>query len=398
MLLASHCAVPTTRDILALMSEQPAGREPEPPAPDPPHVLLIVDRDGFERFGPMFRQLGFALSNEGMRVSLLTDDLPAAQTLDGTPVIDYFTPHLSGWQAWRLGPRLDELFPDPPDLVHLWGAPALGRISRWTRRNNIPLVIHLTGLDDVRTLRHHRTRPHERVVALAPSLADAWSSRLAATDDDLECRLAPVGLLPPREAGPLLTPERTLGLLCAGALAQPAGLISLLEAVAQLRAASAELHLVLTGPDEEVHEAWRLIRARSLQDSVTLTQGRALWAQAAHGCDVFIAPAVRPQLDLPALWAMAAGRLVLAARGQHADWFIDDETCWLFDPASPAELVALLRRAVERLPAAHGLARSAAAYVARRHGITALASRLVETYRAARGLPATPVTGPRLHA
>ncbi|MBU0638858.1 MAG: glycosyltransferase, partial [Planctomycetes bacterium] len=152
-----------------------ANKESSPPIP---HVLHVADAGAFARFGRMFRQLGLALSDEGVRVSLLTDDVEAAAELDGTPVADHVFRPLSGWGVWRLHGFLRRQFEPPPDVVHVWGATCLGYLSDWTLSSNAALVIHVTSLDDVERLKRRGVRGNERLIAACDEygelLRDRW--------------------------------------------------------------------------------------------------------------------------------------------------------------------------------------------------------------------------------
>jgi len=340
-------------------------------------VLHVADSDVMVRFGRMFRELGLALSDEGVRVALLTDDARAAAALDGTPVEDLHVPALGGWRGWRLATYLRNLEP-PPDLVHLWGTTGLHALSGWTAVRGAPLLIHCVSVADVERLDRRGVRPHEQVLAACTAFARSLHERAAGP---IEAEAIPPALLARATAEEPLSRERTPGVLWCGKLAAGNGLPVLLQAVERLRVRSQELHLALIGRGPAKRSLWRELRARKLLDCVSLLDEPAMWPAALYGADILILPTCQRELWLAPLEAMAGGRLVIASRDQLADWLIEDQTCHMFAPGDADELAACISRAVARHPQTLAVTRAAAEYVRRTHTVAGLAARLVAHYR-----------------
>ena len=152
----------------------PGAKKEMPPAI--PHVLHVVDKEVFARFGRMFRQLGIALSDEGVRVSLLTDDTEAAAELDGTPIAERLFRPLRGWGVWRLHSYLRREFEPPPDIVHVWGTAALGFLSEWTLQSGATLLIHTTSLNNFDYLSRRGVRDNEILLAACDHYGSCYDS------------------------------------------------------------------------------------------------------------------------------------------------------------------------------------------------------------------------------
>ena len=338
-----------------------ANKESSPPIP---HVLHVADAGAFARFGRMFRQLGLALSDEEVRVSLLTDDVEAAAELDGTPVADHVFQPLRGWGVWRLHSFLRRQFDPPPDVVHVWGATCLGYLSDWTLSANAALVIN------------------ERLIAACDEYGELLRDRWPTLADSFRA-LKPSLLLPASVPG-LSVRGKTLGLLWSGSLDKCCGLGVVIEAVARLRAKNCDLQVGLIGRGPATREIWQEIRRQGVQDSFSMIAEPKLWDQAMAGADIYVVPACQHELSLAPLLAMALGKVVVASRDQVADWFIEDETSLQFTPRSAAELAYHVTRTADAHPNVLAMARGASEYVHRHHAVTDLAVELAGLYHTLR--------------
>ncbi len=351
-----------------------------------PHVLHVVDAGVFARFGRMFRQLGLALSDEGVRVSLLTDDVQAAAELDGTPIADHVFQSLSGWGVWRLHSFLRRQFDPPPDVVHVWGTTSLGYLSDWTLNSNVALVIHVTALRDVERLKRRGVRGNEQLLAACDEYGELLRERWPTLADSV--RVLKPALLLPEKVPSLSVRGKTLGLLWSGSLDKQCGLKVLIEAVTRLREKKCDLQVGLIGRGPAAREIWQEIRRRRVQDSFSMIAEPNLWDQALAGADVFVVPVCQHELSLAPLLAMALGKVVVASRDQVADWFIENETSLQFTPGSAAELAHQITRTADAHPNVLAMARGASEYVHRHHAVTDLAVELAALYhtlRQARG-------------
>lgn len=349
-------------------------------------MLHVADGDAFVRFGRMFRQLGLALSNEGVDVALLTDDAEAAAGLDGTPVIDYFIRSLRQTWRWRLESHLRRAFPRAPDIVHLWGTQGLAGLSAWTSGINAPLIVHLTSGDDVLAIRQRGLRAHEQPVVMCRAHADALvphlaAGRAAAAGGGVDVEIVPPALLAPAAVADARPGERTIGLVWSGRIDVDAGLEVLIGAVALLRQRGVDLQLALIGEGPDTDRVWRRIADYGVADRVSLTGGLKIWDQVLPGADVCVVPARQQRLTLAPLLAMASGNLVIASDDQPADWFVADQTALLFPAGEPRALASQLQRFAERHPGAMAVRRAAREYVMQHHSVTQAARRLVRLYR-----------------
>lgn len=360
-----------------MASSSAAGAKKERPAPIP-HVLHVADAGVFARFGRMFRQLGLALSDEGVRVSLLTNDAVAVAELDGTPVTAHLFRPLGGWGAWRLPGFLQRQFDPPPDVIHLWGTAHLGSLSEWAQLSDTPVLIHVISSRDIESLKHRSPRSNEQPIAACKEYGKLLRERWPMPADSLHV-LKPA-LLVPEKVLDLSVRGKTLGLLWSGTLDKHCGLEVLIEAVERLHAKECDLQVALIGRGPATRQIWQEIRQRGVQECFSLIAEPNLWDQAMMGADVCVVPTCQRDLSLAPLLAMALGKVVIAARDQVAEWFIEDETSLQFTPGSAVELAYHIMRTAAGHPNVLAVARAAAKYVHRNHAVTDLASELARLY------------------
>lgn len=361
------------------MSSSSVIRLPVEPPPAPLRVLLAADADFSRRFGRMLRQFGLGLNDAGLTVQLVTDDRAALAELEATPIEPVGCSGLHGWRSWRLASELDDEVERAPDLVHVWGARSFPALARWAARRGRPLLVHALSVRDVERLRGHRARPGE----YAAAGCGAFQAQLRAHwPVERVTRVIPPALFITEDLSgkPARELRGTLGILWDGRVDRESGLATLLDAVGQLRAQQRDVQLVLIGNGPAEHAFWRTIRARGLSDCVSLIGERRLWNSAIWGADVYVVPAPQTELSLGPLLAMALARIVIAARGQPAEWFIDNETAWLFAPRAANELAGLLARAADDAAAARALAARSAQYVRDHHAVSRLTVELAAVY------------------
>jgi hypothetical protein len=337
-------------------------------------VLHVVSAAVLARWGPMLRKTLWALGESGVAIAVLSDDRDLLASLpemmEGRHV-----EHLGGWRAWPVGGILAHWSP-PPGLVHVWGTAGLGWIEHWATHAGVPVVVHALSLADVERLAHRAPGARRHVVTIAPGLV-ARGPRGWPTENWT--------VIPPAAALPFnWTPTgvggRVPGVLCVEAMEQPAEAGVLVDAVAQLRREGRELQAVIIGAGAGQSAVWRHIRAAGVQDCCVIVDEPRLWEKGLPGADICVVPGCERIPSLAPLLAMGLGKLVIAAREQLGDWFIEERTAWQFTPGSGVELAYLLARAIEQPEQAQQTATSAAEYFEEHHAVGAFVERLIDLY------------------
>ncbi len=345
-------------------------------------VLHVVSTAVLARWGPMLRQTLWALGECGVSVSVLTD---ARDFAAGLPekIERRHIEHLGGWRAWRLGGLLAHWSP-PPALVHVWGTAGLGWIENWAAHAGVPILVHALSLPDVERLAHRAPGAHRHVVTIAPGLV-ARGPRGWPTEN---WTVTPPAAALPFNWTPTSLAGRVPGILCVEALEHPADACVLVDAIAQLRRERREIQAVIIGAGASQSTVWRHIRAVGVQESCVIVDEPRLWEKGLPGADICVVPGCERVPSLAPLLAMGLSKLVIAARDQVCDWFIDERTAWQFTPGSAVELAYLLTRAIEHPEQAQQTATSAADYFDEHHSVGALVEHLIDQYCAVLALPA----------
>ncbi|MEW6249504.1 MAG: glycosyltransferase [Planctomycetota bacterium] len=371
------------------MSEvRPAGAADFETPPLVEHVLHVADADVFARCGPMFLQVLPALEATGVHAGFLTDDNAAAARVAATG-LEANAERLGGWRGWHAADWLAAQFSSAPRLVHLWGTGGLRRIEGWAAANAVPVIVTALSLADVRQLRYSRAPGQRHVSVAAQALAAAAPP---------PCRTIPLAIAPVLGRPGPPAGAHVCTALAISPIGHRGGPELLVEAVAQLQQRGCELQVGLIGQGPGTSALWSRIRARGVQDRVCVVSdgaaagGPRLWEKVLPEVDICVVPACEREISIPALLAMALGKVVIASRDQLADWFVEDRTAWLYTPGSVVELAYLLGRAIEQPHQADELRRSAAAYVRTQHSIGELVAELIGLYTSALGeaAPAAP--------
>jgi glycosyltransferase involved in cell wall biosynthesis len=337
-------------------------------------VLHVVDADIAARFGPMIAQAAQGIAAAGVGTAVLTDDPRWGAKFATTAVECHVRPRWDGWHGWDLAGWLDAHVKPAPNIVHVWGVGGLRWLERWTRRNDMPLVIHACGTEHTSRLQRDGAEVVSASLALSELLRDQY--RLTAE----HCRTILPAINAPADAPWPAGGDHVLSVLCVSQLGEHRGLELLIDAVAQLRRTGCDLQLALIGAAAKVDVIWRRIRDRQVRECVSLIDEPGLWEQVLPEVDACIVPARQTELSIVPLMAMGLGKVVIASRDQLAEWFIEDRTAWQFTPGSAVELAYLLTRAIEQPGAARELTGSARDYVREHHAVPRMVEALLALY------------------
>ena len=358
-------------------------------------VLHVVSAQVAARWAPMLRQTLWALAESGIREVLVTEDSDLPTALADTDVEIQRVDRLSGLRGWRLGAFLTRRTASPPAVIHMWGTDGLGWVRWWADRRGIPVLIYALDAPQAESLAGRKLGATHHVAVAAAPILDAVTPRTARTPATWQH-------VPPAVALPFPSTEmpdgpRTLSVLCTSGLGDLAGLQVLIDAVAQLRGNGFDVQCVIVGDGARPAALWQRIHAHRIGACCVVIDEPALWEKGLPGADVCVVPGPQRELWLTPLLAMGLGKLVIAARNQVAEWFIEGETAWQFTPRSSEELAYLLSRAIEQPRQLRQIQNSAREYFDAHHSVHELVNRLVAAYNAALTSAAAVTEKARVH-
>ncbi|HKO15634.1 MAG TPA: glycosyltransferase family 4 protein [Gemmatimonadaceae bacterium] len=253
------------------------------------------------------------------------------------------------------------------DLVHVNNSPSYGYYD-WlpaARLAGIPCVTHLRGeLYPIRSplVRWLNCR-FDRFITISTYVTGILErerfphERIVQVEDGIDHALIRASVKRPsccvrRE---LSVPEGTLLAVMVGHLRRWKGQDVVLLALAGLEPAMRRQILVaFVGADDPNDSAYRqtledLVRVHQLEPSVRFLGSRLDVPDLMNAADVVLHASTTPEpFGLVVLEGMAHGRLVIAAALGGPVQVLGQGGGWLFDPRDPAELTALLRRAMLR--------------------------------------------------
>lgn len=352
------------------------------------HVVQVIPRDVARRLGRSLRDLAPALEVEDVRLTVVSDDAALVDALGDSPARAQRVVVRSGWLGGWRARQLARLELDTPAVVHIWGVAALEAARQWAAATGRPLLVHLTGWEDLTAYDRLGPQPDEPLAVLSRALAES----VHGAGPQPPAVIAPA-VRPPQSAVEPAGRDRMAGIACVGPVGPASKL--LIQALSRLRENQLGFHaVVLTGAAAD-RGLWRQVRDAGLAHHVSVLDRDRMVEPAVLGADILIVPRVERQLSSWPLVAMARGALVLAPRQQAAEWFIEDETFAGFDLADASELTLLLTRALSGQKDLRRIAGQAARYVAARHDPAAIAAALAGVYGGLAGVRGAAGSEPR---
>lgn len=342
------------------------------------HVLHLVPRALHARFGRMFRQLGLALEEEGLRVSLASDDPRLIADVTTSPIQECAVRAFTGWRSLGLVAELDRIYESPPQLVHCWGAAALAAGRRLLRRAPLPILTHLTSIDELSDAGRTPPRRGESLAVVCERHASMLRGLRAG--GTLVPSIIEPGLLAPDRHATRTPADHVVGVLWLGSADSPAGATFLLDTVSVLAKSKRDVHVVIHAPGPAGDRLWKSARQRSINEFLTVLDDDLVWDRSLAGFDICVIPDTAREASLAPLLAMALGAAVVCAREQSLDWLVADETALTFSPADAQSLADRIDRLIQRQPIDLATTRAAADYVRRQHSLSKMAKHLTELY------------------
>lgn len=155
----------------------------------------------------------------------------------------------------------------------------------------------------------------------------------------------------------------------------------LIEAVARVRGAHPNLHLLLVGSGDRRRELEDLVAQRGLADAVTFAGERRDVPACLAALDVFVLPSLNEGMGRALIEAMAAGRPVIASRVGGVPALIEERRNGLLvPPADPAALARALRELLRRPQWAKELGGAASMAIGPRFGARAMVEAIESVY------------------
>jgi glycosyltransferase involved in cell wall biosynthesis len=350
------------------------------------HVLLVCDKAGWERTGPIIRRLTVGLVDEAVRISLVCDrDCPASAGLPGLQAT-YSLQRRSYFDIFNPARRFEELteYAQRTHLtcIHAASISCLETAVDLKRVLNIPLLVTVdTTDDDMLAFLADLLGPDCIAAAMSERIREALLSRGRSTARKSEfIQVIRPGIHAQERAQPPFEPGSPVTILVLEPPARGHGLATILQAAAQLLqdGINVMLFFINSGPAET--HLRRIALQLQIHEHIIFTGKFMRWPQTLGAADVVILPEPQKQVHLYPLEAMASGTLVVAARGHCYDTIVDGKTGVEFEPGRGQDLVEKLGRALRDPHQARQLAYTARERIRRDHSVSQMVSAYVALY------------------
>lgn len=180
-----------------------------------------------------------------------------------------------------------------------------------------------------------------------------------------------------------LDPDRPIVLTLARYLPSK-GYRFLIDAIPAIRAVCPQVQFVFAGSPDGRAALEQQIAALGVQGNVALLGFRDDTVNLLRGSDLFVLPSLAEGFSLAIIEALAAGLPVVATRvGGAAEAITDGSNGLLVPPADSAALARAITRILAQSPQERAAMRAAAYTSAQRFSLDAMASAMLEVYRAA---------------
>ncbi len=354
-----------------------------PPAAGP-RVLLVVDDESLTRFGAVPKHIVVGLADAAVRVTILARTVRPPNALELGPCAAIHDPP----RRLEFRPCLPEEAAEDAregkyDMVQCLSVALLERMLRCPELDRVPMSAHITDSADLaRWASVGGVRSRLWALPATPTL---FKSVLDSKTVRSRCiklvRLAVIG-----RAGSTIMPgpDHIPSAIIMTPLTPDCGLVQVLHAMQIVAATHPEGTLFVLGQGPAEHQLRHLAQELGLQQSVVFFGETSQWAEALLGCDIVVMPKAPGRWSSHALEAMAAGRVILAARGGEEDYLVDDQTALLFDPKDVSNLSTCWHRLLTDPETARRLGTAARQFVKTYHSPSIMADALLELYAEAR--------------
>lgn len=351
----------------------------------PLSVVLMADRETFDRFGPWLRYAQLGLADELMRVVVVTPDEVGLE-FGITNTSKHITFHVARWRPDRLAydavtERVRDAATDARSprrvIVHVL-SPALDAIA-----GHVGAALSAMMVRSVTSERHVQSLTTQQVhgaaiVAASDRLRSALCTRFP--DATNRMRVVRFGVAVDERPPVTIAPDRSTVFLCVGPFGAEANATALVDAIGAAvdRGHDAMLFVVNAGSAET--GLWRAASARGLDQRVTLVDSIDV-ASAMRGAHVWCVPEPARDCGTSTLRAMRTGLCVLAAAGAVEDAVIESKTAICFPAGDPARLREAVLRLLEKPDDTQRIAAAGQAWVRDQHNLSGSITQLVNWYR-----------------
>jgi glycosyltransferase involved in cell wall biosynthesis len=186
--------------------------------------------------------------------------------------------------------------------------------------------------------------------------------------------------LSPLRPPPLADASLVIGVVCA--LRPEKGLLTLIDAFAQVRDAAPELKLLIVGDGPMLPALEERAREHSLGPQCVFQPGVADVRQWLREIGIFVLPSLSEALSNSLLEAMASGCTVVASRvGGNPELVLDGKTGLLFTPGDAADLARQLRSLIASEPLRKQLSDGSLSFVRENFSKDTSVQHIQELYR-----------------
>jgi len=355
-------------------------QQPDTPQSRPISTALFVDSDVLNRFGRVLRYLIVGLVDQAISVRLVSSDA-RIESLTLGPVQTVVHERISWpFRQRKLDHLSDALSHQPPTIVHAFSGEVSQYAGALARIFDSDFFLHVSSMADADAIGRIDFKTVAKFLAVSEPLVGVLENQLAIPPDQI--KLIRPGIQVSEDISCFADPNRAPTLLCTSNLSKESGVDRLIVAMDRLRKQNLFPMLFVLGEGRYESGLRALVRKRKLESQITFANPLGDTLSTLRSADIFVHPSLDTVFTSDTLTALGTGTMVISCQGV-GDHLRHGETALVCDQPMADSLAKHLAAALTDREESRKIARNGLAYAREHHGVSAMAERTAETYRAA---------------
>lgn len=352
----------------------------ETPQSQPISAALLLSGDVLDRFGRVLRHLIVGLVDQAISVRLVSSDARIESLTLGPVQTVVHEPIEWPFRQRKLDHLSDALSHQPPTIIHAFSGDAIDYAVTLAGGFDSDLFLHVSSMADADAIGQMDTKSVAKFLAVSEPLRGVLENQLNVARDRIE--LVRPGVQVSEDISCFADPDRAPTLLCMSNLSKDGGVDRLIDAMDLLRKQKLFPMLFILGEGSFESNLRALVRKRKLESQIMFANPLGDTLSTMRSADLFVRPSLDTEFTSDTLTALGTGTMVVACAGV-GDHLRHEETALVCEEATAGALAKHLAGALTDRDRAQRIARGGLEYARQYHGVSAMAERTAETYRAA---------------
>jgi len=350
------------------------------PQGQPISAALLLSGDVLDRFGRVLRHLIVGLVDQAISLRLVSTDSRIESLTLGPVQTVVHEPIRWPFKQRKLDHLTDALSNQPPTIIHAFSGETIEYALSLASTFDSDLFLHVSSMADADAIGQMDTRKVAKFLAVSEPLFGVLENQLNIERDRID--LIRPGVQVSEDISCFADADRAPTLLCMTHLSKESGIDRLINAMDILRKQKLLPMLFILGEGDYESNLRALVRKRKLESQITFASPLGETLSMMRSADLYVRPSLDTQFTSDTLAALGTGTMVVACAGV-GDYLRHGETALVCEQATAEAIAKHLAAALTDHALAQRIARAGLEYAREHHGVSAMAERMAENYRAA---------------